>query len=534
MTGAPEGQPQPRPPRLRRLRALLPRVEQPLWEVLREDRLLRWAVVVLWAASLVPLFVTPFLPFADLHINTAAASLLWDTAVGHQPTATYYKVNWAPIPYWTTYLITAFVERFSNPLVAAKVTTAAILLLVPLGMMRLLVTLRRSPRLALWAFLLGYEHNMYAGWQSFLFGVGLALFAIAWTLEARTLKEGLRVAPFSALVALTHIQAVALMLLPLPPLALFFRRPGRRLLIHVVAGAGTAIIVLPWLFARLGDHSAGPAEAFGFEWHTPGYKLAEVFAYTLDNFQRREGQRLAAIAFVLLVLGPLFLSLLPRKAAGERTAMPLILLAAAGALYALLPMSIFGPIFHWYTYPRYATVALLFLLLVPTPRLDGRWAAALLPGVLLCLALDVKITQQFSAYGERTQPLLEVIGHVRPGASMLPLVFDDDELDPDLKLPPYHQLHTYVAAFRKGYDGYLWNLPSVPLLYRAEMRKPAPYWDVAAQKAFTMASYGQHFDYILVQGFEKADPVAPLTAGPLPHPVLRTQAGRWRLYEIVR
>ncbi len=535
MKGSREGQTYPvgRSPR-GGIRGLLPRVEQPLWKVLREDPLLRWGTVVLWLASLVPLFVTPFLPFADLHINTAAASLLWDTAVGHQPAATFYKVNWAPIPYWTTYLLTAFVERFAGPLIAAKTTTAAILLLIPLGTMRLLVTLRRSPRLALWAFLLGYEHNMYAGWQSFLFGVGLALFVIAWSLEAETVKDGLRVAPFSALVALTHIQAVALLLLPLPILAFFDRRRWQRLLVYIAAGSGTALIVVPWLVARLGGHLAGPSEPFSFEWHTPGYKLAQFFAYTLDNFQRREGQRWGAVTFSLIVLGPLLLGLLPRKPTGSRAAMPLVLLAAAGALYAFLPMSIYGPIFHWYTYPRYATVALLFLLLIPAPRLEGKFALALIPGVLLCLGLDLKITEQFAAYGRQTRPLLDVIHSVKPGASMLPLVFDDDVLDPDLKLPPYHQLHAYVAAFQKGYDGYLWNLPSVPLLYQQENRKPAPYWDVAAQKAFTMDAYGKYFDYLLVQGFQRADPVAALQAGPLPRPELVVESGRWRLYAVRR
>ena len=75
------------------------------------------------------------------------------------------------------------------------------------------------------------------------------------------------------------------------PRRAIFRRPGRRFLLHVVAGAGTAIIILPWLFARLGDQGAGPPQPFSFEWHTPGFKLGGIFAYTLDNFTRREGQR---------------------------------------------------------------------------------------------------------------------------------------------------------------------------------------------------------------------------------------------------
>ena len=36
------------------------------------------------------------------------------------------------------------------------------------------------------------EHNLYAGWLSLLQGISLATFVLAWMLEARTVREGLR------------------------------------------------------------------------------------------------------------------------------------------------------------------------------------------------------------------------------------------------------------------------------------------------------------------------------------------------------
>lgn len=510
-----------------------PRVERSLVRVLREDRLLRWAFALLWIASVIPMCFTPFLPFGDMGINVAMASLLVDVATGHGVAEKYFSVNWAPNPYWTTYALLALVEQVTGPLIAAKVVTAVTLLLIPLGMMRLLLTLGRNPRLAVWAFLLGYDHNVYWGWLSLMIGFGYSFFIIAWTLEARTVREALRVSLHSALLGLTHIQGVWLVMVAVPLLVPVGRPVHRRILVHGIALAGLSATIVPWLASRTGSAASIPA-AFSFIWHSLDHKLIHFFANTLDNFVRPEGKRVSAVAFVVLVLGPLFLTLLPRESPRAGAVAPLVLLLAAGGLYMLLPMQITGPIVHWGTYPRYATAVLLFLLLFPAPRLDGRWALALLPGVLVNLLLDVQIARQFHNFGERTRPLLQVIEHVKPHASVLPLVLDVQDPDPDAQLQQVgHQLCAYVTAIRKGYDGYLWDIPKWPLQYRPGRMKPKPSWDVKKQLAFNM-SYGKHYDYVLLQGFRRGDPLRRLTKARLPRPKLVIEAGRWRLYEILR
>ena len=76
--------------RLARLFTLLgPRVEVSLVAAFKADPLLRYATLVLAVAAWVPLFLTPFLPFADQGINTAVADLIWDTARGHAPAARF-------------------------------------------------------------------------------------------------------------------------------------------------------------------------------------------------------------------------------------------------------------------------------------------------------------------------------------------------------------------------------------------------------------------------------------------------------------
>ncbi|HEY4188181.1 MAG TPA: hypothetical protein VGP07_24105, partial [Polyangia bacterium] len=418
------------------LRAGLPRVEISLWSTLKEDPLLRWTALGLLIAAWVPLFLTPFLPFADQGINTACADMLWDTARGHFPAAHFHRIQWAPLPYWTVYALASAFGLLFGPLVAGKLVTAIVMATIPFGIMRLLLTLKRDPRLALWAFALGWEHNLYAGWLSMMQGIGLACFVLAWTLEAKTVEDGLRVAPFAALLALTHVQAT--WLFGAAAVALTFTRgPIRqRLPVHAAALVGSAIMLLPWLVSHLrGPGGTAALTGFSFEWHPPAVKLTQFFTYTLDVFAQRSGERVAAITFALLIAGPVAFGLLPQREGGDRWS-PLVMLGVVTALYAFLPFAIEGPgqLSIWYAYPRFATVVLLWLLLVPRPALRGVAAIALVPGVLAALLLDVNVCRQFASFGRRTRPFLEIVQAVPRAASVISLVLDDDDTDPDMKV----------------------------------------------------------------------------------------------------
>lgn len=512
---------------MRAAAALAPRSRVSIRAALGADTTLFWLTTALWTTACVPLLLTPFLPFSDLGINTAASTLLWDAAFGNQPAASFYRVQWAPVPYWTTYAACTVLARVVGPLVAAKLLTAFIFLFLPLGIMRLLLALGRDPRLGLWAFALLWEHNLYAGWLSFLVGIALVCFVLAWMIEAENLRDAFRIAPFTALVALTHVQAVWLLGVAAGGTVFTTGRLRRRLLLHTVALLGLALVVGPWLVMKVGGGAVNPGAAFSFEWHTPATKIAQFFAYTLDNFANRDGERVTALVFAVVVFGPMALGLLPaRPRTGDGTA--LVLLFVTIVLYAALPWAIWGPISHWYTYPRYATVILLWLLLIPAPRLDGWKLAALAPGIVAALVLNVKAGQQLRRFGERTRPFQEVIAQVHPGASMLPLVFDDNDPDPDLKLPPYHQLYAYITAAKRGYDPYLWDNPSVPLIYRPETRRPAPGWG----GVFSFDAMAPHYDYILVQGFQHQDPVRGAVAASGKRAELLTERLRWRLYRV--
>jgi hypothetical protein len=506
---------------------LLPRTRTSLWQALRSDRFLLVTTVVLFVTACLPLFLTPFLPFADLGLNTASAELMWDVLLGREPAATYHRINWAPVPYWVSYGLSCLLGRVVGPLIAAKLFTALVFLLLPLSTMRLLLALGRDPRLGLWSFVLIWQQSLYAGWTAFMLGIALASFACAWIIEAETIADGFRIAPWTALIALTHIQATWLLAVSGGLLCFTTGRVWRRALVHLAAGSGCALMTGIWLLRQIGGKS-GASAAFNFGWHSPPEKLAKAFNYVLDNYTEPSAQRLAAVAFVVIVLGPLALTQLRQRPLADRRS-PLVMVLGAGCLYALLWWEVAGPITHWYTYPRYAAVVALWLILIPAPRRGPAFTLSLLPGIAVALALNLAAVRQFANYGERTRPFLEVIDAVPTRAKVLPFVFDEWDPDPVFRLPSVKGLYSYLTAVGHGYTPYLWNISSQPLS-NTDVSLPAPGWS----GAFSMDEHGRYYDYLLVQGFQHGDPVPRARSSLGFGAKLILERARWRLYRVTK
>ncbi len=506
---------------------LLPRTRTSLWQALRSDRFLLAATLLLFVTACIPLAVTPFLPFADLGLNTASTELMWDVLLGREPAATYHRINWAPVPYWVGYGAACLLGQVFGPLLTAKLLTAFVFALLPLSTMRLLLSLGRDPRLGLWSFALIWQLNLYAGWIAYMIGIALVSIVCAWILEAETIADGFRIAPWSALVALTHIQATWLLAVSGGLLCLTTGRLGRRVLVHLAAGSGAALLTTIWLAGQLAGKS-GPSGSFHFGWHSPGYRLSQAFHYVLDNYSEPFAERIAAIAFVVLVLGPLALTQLGQRPLVDRRS-PLLLVFGAGCLYALLWWEVAGPINHWYTYPRYASVVAAWLLLIPAPRRSWAFTLSLLPGIGLSLALNLVAVRQFAHFGEQTRPFLEIINAVPARAKVLPFTFDDGDPDPDLKLPPYKGMYSYLTAVGHGYTPYLWNIPSHPFSNRP-VSLPAPGWS----GKFSLDEHGRFYDYLLVQGFQHADPVRNARSALGFGAELVLERARWRLYRVTK
>jgi hypothetical protein len=508
-----------------------------LYRALRGDPLLLTLTVLLTLAAWAPLCVSPFLPFSDLHNNAAAASMLFEAATGRGTVGYHYHVNWSPNPYWSGYVFMAAASAVGGVLFAAKAFVAFLALLIPLSVMRLLLALRRSPRLGLWAFALFWEHNLYSGWVTYLLGMALALLVLALLIDMETPRDALVVFAWTVVVALTHTQALALVALAGAGLSLMGRPRGRHLALHVLALSGGLVAVLPWVTRHLAPDGAVTKVPFTFDWHPLVTKAGRLFTYTFDHFPKVPEVWTPAFAFAVLLVGPLVVSTVVRQrrqttwsggGCAHRDAATLWVMLSCVLLYALLPYEIRGPVWHYHNYPRYASFALLTLLLLPRPDLRGARALWLAPGVIAALAMDTTVFHQLQRFGENSAPFLDLIHAVPRGSRVLPLINKDT--DPACAFDPYNQFHSYLTAATHSYDPYLFDNDANPLLFTAAHRPAVPRWAVATDQ-LSLAQHGKAFDFILVQGLDR-DPFRPggrlATAGV--HRVV--EGGIWRLYAI--
>jgi len=499
-------------------------------QALRADPLLAGGMALLLVAACVPLFVTPFLPFVDLPQHSASAALLLDSLAGRGVARELFSVDWAPVPYWTQQVLLGVAQLLGGPLFAAKAVCALAIAALPLASLRLCLALDRSPRLALGSFLLVWDYSLYWGWSAFLLGMALAVYALAVVLEADTARQAARAVPLTLLIALTHPQAVAFLLVTAGAL-LVVRRPfWPALRAHAVGTSGAALAFVPWVTSRLGPEqgSAGPgAWPPRFEWVPLAQKLTRLFENSLENGPGPFLSAASAVAFLLVLLGPLALARLPALPSAARSAgRAWVVVGACFTAYLALPMTIVaGQLSHWGTYPRFATWALLSLSFVPRPNLDGRRVLALGPAVAVALALDAGVFLQLRGFARLTRPLEQVAAALPAGTRVLPLVYQG--FDPSLRHPSLHHLHGYLVALRSVYDPHLFDNPNRPLRYRVERRLPAPPWNDPARLDPAQLGF---YDYVLVQGLER-DPFAQdANLGRLVRPV--TEAGMWRLYQV--
>ena len=123
--------------------------------------------------TLLPLWVTPFLPFHDLPDHVGLAALFWDILEEGTRANQELALQTHPVPYLTLYLFVALFSPVVGPLLAAKLFVHACLLVLPWGVMNLMRVLKKDPRIGLLSFLLVWDFNLSWGFVAYHLGVGL-------------------------------------------------------------------------------------------------------------------------------------------------------------------------------------------------------------------------------------------------------------------------------------------------------------------------------------------------------------------------
>lgn len=493
--------------------------------VFREDEVLRWSFLLAFALSCLPMGFTSMLPLTDLGSHLGFAGLLNDILTPGTAPSGWYAINPVPVPYWPAYLVINLVEMIAGIFVAGKVIVALTLAGIPLGVMRLLVALERSPRLGLVAFLLVWDINLYWGWVTFQFSMPFVLWAFAWLVEAKTFRAALAVCALSAVVGLSHPLAVMWLVAGAFALIPVTEQPLRAALRTVVALSGLCVLV-PWLLARV-LFPAGGAKAVPMTFSSPNFeeRLSSFFDYSIGVFTERPAVVASALTLILLLVVPMLLSVLERLPVSGRSSLKAIaLLTATSGLYFLLPYEIYGNVVHFWTFPRFSTWILAMTLVVPAPALTNRRMFALVPAAVALLALTGFRVEQFRAYGDHVKPYLEIMAEIPKDSRVAPI--DVDFYLPGFRQRTLGQLHGYLAAERRAYDPHLFDFSASPVVYRKEGRPPDP--DFHHPENFKLETVGRYYDYVVLH------PSTNLTLEPLVGNGLELLkvAGAWRLYKV--
>lgn len=493
-----------------------------LWRTFRNDRLFALLFGVLLVCAWLPLTQTPILPFIDLQNNVGGASMIVEAMTGG-PMSKYFEVNWEPVPYWTCYLIMAVVSHVAGTLFAAKFVCGLLSLVLPLSAIRFLIATGRDHRQGLWAFLLVWDRNLYAGWVSYLLGMAIALYTLAWLVETTSWRSALRVTAMSGLVALSHAQALAFLAVAGITLVLTQKPSIKRIAIGALALSGGMVGAIPWILEMFKNVPVNTVkQVMTFKWDTPREKMTGFYDFTFGSFGGVFDTNIPVLVFGMLIIGPLMLAMLRRTMPRATIWPPLAITLSCVLLYLVLPFAIFGPIPHKHNYVRYGTFILLGLILIPKPRLDRSAFLALVPGIVLALLLDLHVARQLRDQSKRVEPFLDIIASIKPHSTILPVV--NEYADPACQMAPYNQFHSYASGATRSFDPLFFDNKLTPILYKRQARPPFPFNGKLDYEHFI-----RHYDYVLVQGLSR-DPFHTRT---IIAPVqLVKEAGMWRLYRV--
>jgi hypothetical protein len=285
----------------------------------------RWsaAVVAVWLAGSLPLALADVLPFVDYPAHLARVHLL---AGGLSGTESFYQPAWTLLPNLALEVIAVPLSLVLPAPVALQIVCVLVVALLVLGgaLLSRAATGRMTP-LAFLPALLVYNVIFAFGFLNFLFGLGVALIALARHIERadqplgrRVLRESL----FALVLFFSHIVALVVYLVAAAVHDLASRRPQLRRDAAVLAAALVAPTAL-----LLASPTRSEARRAAFQ------PLASKLDKLLDT--PATGQGIWDTAFALAVLAFIAVLLLLRLARPERR-LGIVALALAG-LFLLSP-----------------------------------------------------------------------------------------------------------------------------------------------------------------------------------------------------
>ena len=174
-------------------------------------------IAVLFAALIllisIPIWTHPLPPLSD-YVNHLARMHVMATLAKNPQLASFYEVHWQVIPNLTMDLIVPLLARFMNIYLAGQAFIVMMFALIISGTLALnRVLIGRWSALPLFAFPLLYNYVFLVGLMNYIFGIGVALWALASWIAVRQRIWPIRLALSTACVVVLffcHLSALGI------------------------------------------------------------------------------------------------------------------------------------------------------------------------------------------------------------------------------------------------------------------------------------------------------------------------------------
>jgi hypothetical protein len=468
---------------------------------------------VLTLVLLVALFGFRDVPMVDLpqHAAQIAAWLNW-----HDPA---YRTHELELNFRTPYLLAYPLARLFAPLfgvvAALKLVVAAGVALHVVAFERLVRKLGHDPWVAVLGVPTALGYAFCFGFVSFLIAVPLVVFAITAALdhaERPRLGSGLVLAWLLCLTLVAHGIALALAVLAVGPLVL---RGGGKFVARALPLLAPALFALVWIVPGSSTKSIG--ETY---WGLSFDRLVEVAGQLVGI---GSADRAASVAGLLVLVSAGFL--LGRPSRRPERWLPLVLALVGFMAFPTMFRGV-GPLS-----PRFVVLFVPGILLAFEPVRAGTRERQATPAriAVTVVAADwvLVFVLRLPAYNRETEGMHALIGEMRPGMNVRPIVFDRESksfpgVPALLHLPAYYQVK------KGGTQGYSFAMyPLSVVRYRDGV---APRMGGGLEwrpEAFDPGRELDHYDYFVVHSaWDRSNELF----GAPPGVVLEERRGQWWAY----
>lgn len=507
---------------------LVETTESPLLPDKPKPRQKHWPYVLLGGAAIaVPILSVTFPPSTDLPQHVAQGRLFWEAL---QNPASDYRIHWL-IPYSAVYVVIGALWKMLPALEIGRATLLIIGLLWVLTLQGLCRARNRAPEVGLIATIFFFNHCLYWGFLSFIFGFPFFA-AIVHLMTAERVSDARRHPWRDAvlfggvcfLAYLSHVLWFGVAMIWCAAAALLFRIPPRDLRARLATTLPT-IGMAAWFYFGLRSQTAAvnPA-AYGAFWtHTPILRIATPWTVDalLGGLQGWIEPMVLTFCTIWAALGVLQAR---RKGPGQ-TDSPLLF---AGCLLIvlglILPSKYQNTIFFSNRWMPFGG-AMVFLAF-PVPHIGRLWRNTI--AVALMALFIGYTTVKWRAY-EKTElsGLREAIEVLPEKPRLLGLDFARESriVKSDAA---FLQMPAYGQVYRGGGLNFSFaDFPQTFVQYKSHESHP---WSSGLEwRPYRLRpSDLQYFDFVLVNGDESAHAFfsgnAALTRV--------TQTGRWHLYRV--